>query len=524
MLHDNNRTIFTGWRCYQTLFKYIVLIFTLLPNQLNAASFSFVVTADMRNFAGSGKYDNKEYFKGVCEAIAKTGSGAFMIIPGDLDPPEKVQWTIEQYIGKSYVWYPAAGNHEAETPEDMAWLREYNKNGNSLPHIVNIGPAGCKETTYSFDYENAHFAVINQYYDGQSDIGTDGDMVDELYDWLAADLAATTKRQIFVIGHEPAYAQADEDNGRERHIGDSMDQYPPRRDRFWNLLRKSGVVAYICGHTHNFSAVNMYGVWQIDVGHARGKGDTGSPSTFVIIQVEGDKFEDIKFTAYRDNHDGVYDYDEIIHGWNASLPIEQATFTARMEQSDVVLEWQTEGELMNLGFILERFEKDMDNWNEIASYLTQKELVGHGTVAYPARYKYIDKTVQPGFTYEYRLADVSYDEKLKYHGTVEITVAANNESNFPVAAVLKPAYPNPFKNGTMINYIVNEKVEVKLSVIDLLGRTVKQFFDGQVHDAGYYSVKWDATNNLGYDLPRGIYLVILNTGKTINFKKLIVLR
>ena len=34
---------------------------------------------------------------------------------------------------------------------------------------------------------------------------------------------------------------------------------------------------------HNFSAVDLGGVWQIDAGHARGMGDTGAASTFVQV-------------------------------------------------------------------------------------------------------------------------------------------------------------------------------------------------------------------------------------------------
>ncbi|MCJ7735749.1 MAG: hypothetical protein MUQ10_00345, partial [Anaerolineae bacterium] len=43
--------------------------------------------------------------------------------------------------------------------------------------------------------------------------------------------------------------------------------------------------AYICGHTHNYSAANIGGVWQIDSGHARGIADTGARSTFVLVNV-----------------------------------------------------------------------------------------------------------------------------------------------------------------------------------------------------------------------------------------------
>ena len=284
---------------YRRIVAFFVLILAI-PSIIHAVSFRFILSADMRKYSGPD-YDESVYFRGACEKIAEIGAGDFMIIPGDYDPPPDVQYTIDKYLGDSYLWYPAVGNHEAETPSDMEWTRNYNAGGDSLPYIVNIGPAGCEETTYSFDYENAHFVVINEYFDGTSDVGTDGDVVDALYNWLEADLAATTKEHVFVIGHEPAYPQPDADNGRLRHVGDSLDKYAARRDRFWALLKQYNVLAYVCGHTHNYSTYFYDNVWQIDVGHARGIGDTGAKSTFVVVDVSDDK---VVYRTFRDNYDG----------------------------------------------------------------------------------------------------------------------------------------------------------------------------------------------------------------------------
>lgn len=269
----------------------------------HSGSFTFVVTADVREFAGPGFYDTPQYFRGACESIRGLGAGTFMVSPGDIDPPASLQWTIARYVDPTYLWYPVVGNHEAETATDMDWLRayDYDPNGSSPPNITNTGPPGCEQTTYSFDYGNSHFVVLNEYYDGTTDTGTDGDVVDALYNWLAADLAATDRTHVFVFGHEPAYPQPDAETGRVRHLGDSLDAHVTNRDRFWALLQSRGVVAYICGHTHNYSVVRFDGVWQMDAAHARGLGDTGVPSTFVLVHVLGDA---VTFDAYRDDAAG----------------------------------------------------------------------------------------------------------------------------------------------------------------------------------------------------------------------------
>jgi hypothetical protein len=305
------------------------LLFLVLPlslaGQTMGDTFRFAVTCDQRYYSGPGGYDTSNYYRGVCQAIDTLGPGAFMVSPGDIDPVEDVQWTNEEYIDSAYLWYPVAGNHElpgsGHEPyygANMDTLRNMNAGGNSLPNVVNIGPTNCEETTYSFDYQNCHFIALNQYYNGTIDTGTDGDVLDSLYYWLADDLAINTKPHVFVFGHEPAYPQPDAYNGRERHVGDSLDKYATRRDRFWALLSDYGVLAYVCGHTHNFSAVRHFGVWQLDAGHARGQGDTGAPSTFFLVDVAGDDQSDVTITVYRDIHDGTYDYDDLVHVIDAS--------------------------------------------------------------------------------------------------------------------------------------------------------------------------------------------------------------
>ncbi|MBW1733982.1 MAG: metallophosphoesterase [Deltaproteobacteria bacterium] len=301
---------------YALLMAGVLLCIPLLAQ----ARFSFVVASDQRKYSGQGKYNSASYFRGVVEAIHRQGEGAFLISAGDIDPPVDSRWTISQVLGVNYPWYPAVGNHElpGEGSEDdygsnMEWLRGYDYDANgpgTPPNLVNTGPSGCPQTTYSFDYDNAHFVVINVYCDTGGDHETNGDIPDHLYNWLENDLAATDRAHIFVFGHEPAFPQPDADNGRTRHMDDALNAHPENRDRFWNLLKNAGVVAYICGHTHSYSAVRLDGLWQVDSGHARGKGDTGTPSTFLVIHVDGGI---VRLKACRDTHDGVYDYLDLIH-------------------------------------------------------------------------------------------------------------------------------------------------------------------------------------------------------------------
>ena len=52
---------------------------------------------------------------------------------------------------------------------------------------------------------------------------------------------------------------------------------------------------------YGLKTVEIDGVWQLDAGHARGKGDTGARSTFIVINVDANG---VTFKTYRDDADG----------------------------------------------------------------------------------------------------------------------------------------------------------------------------------------------------------------------------
>ena len=261
-----------------------------------AVDFHFTVTADMRS--------NHTGFGNLLQAINDEcgGPGAFHVSIGDIDPIPQNRAQIDAKFGASAKWYPIIGNHEEETGADMQWLRaEYDNANGSLdraplsdPSMTNAdGPVGTQRVCYTWDYGNAHFVAMNQYWNGGTTEGTgtdiskddtaaDGNVVAALRTWLANDLAANTKPFVFVFGHEPAFPQ-------NRHIGDSLDKYPANRDAFWQVLEDADVQAYLVGHTHFYSAhlgdKNGIGdVWQFDAGNA-GNDTNGDGHTFFDITV-----------------------------------------------------------------------------------------------------------------------------------------------------------------------------------------------------------------------------------------------
>lgn len=251
----------------------------------------FSIAADMRGYTGSFE------FEGALQALVALGPGAFLLSPGDIDPPQAVFSSIEGVLGSGFLWVPVVGNHEAETPEDMTFLRVAFSALTGELSGYRAGPPVSNASCYSFAIGACRIIVLNQYFDGSSDIGEApeapeaGTVGDALYSWLADELDAALEPYVIVVGHEPAYPQPDSFTGRLRHAGDSLDAHPTERDRFQAVLEAKGADLYLFGHTHNQSTIRVGSVLHADAGHARGIADEGAPSTFLKFAQYSDRAE-----------------------------------------------------------------------------------------------------------------------------------------------------------------------------------------------------------------------------------------
>ena len=217
--------------------------------------------------------------------------------------------------------------------------------------------------------------------------------------------------------------------------------------------------------------------------------------------------------------DGDYGTPGVIAG-DQSLPVELTSFTADNSRAgEITLNWVTESEIENLGFILERGAESEDGttaeWTEIASYITDEALRGQGSVTYRTEYTYTDKSVEPGVTYDYRLADVSYAGEKVYHA---LNVLGVEVSELPRQFALLPAYPNPFNPETVIRYQLSADSDVSLQIYDVKGQMIERLVN-KPQKLGYYSLNWKPSN-----LPSGVYFCKLTIGDRASTQKLILLK
>jgi hypothetical protein len=83
---------------------------------------------------------------------------------------------------------------------------------------------------------------------------------------------------------------------------------------------------------------------------------------------------------------------------------------------------------------------------------------------------------------------------------------------------LKQNYPNPFNPTTTIKFSLSHSRYVTVKIFNLLGAEVATVLARNL-TAGSHSVGWNAAN-----FPSGVYFYRLQTGESIQTKKLLLLK
>jgi 3',5'-cyclic-AMP phosphodiesterase len=214
-------------------------------------NFSFAVIGDTQYFKAGNP---NGYFQTVVKDIVKDNPD-LVIATGDLVGTSE---SYSEYSQKFADWkkidapllsktYAAMGNHDNIKNKGVkAWQDAFNFPTN--------GPANFSEETYSFDFKNSHFVVLD------SNSPKEHLVNGEQRAWLDQDLAKNKKENVFVIFHEPAYPVSSK-------IGEGLDADQGERDAFWNILKKYDVTAVFNGHEHIVSRRKIGNIYQFVFGN-----------------------------------------------------------------------------------------------------------------------------------------------------------------------------------------------------------------------------------------------------------------
>ncbi|HSD65038.1 MAG TPA: T9SS type A sorting domain-containing protein [Ignavibacteriaceae bacterium] len=184
----------------------------------------------------------------------------------------------------------------------------------------------------------------------------------------------------------------------------------------------------------------------------------------------------------------VFEFDNL---YNVT-PVELISFEAKTTDGDVALSWSTATETNNKGFEIEKNPG-------YGSFQKTAFVEGHGTTTELRHYSYIDKNISPG-KYLYRLKQIDLDGTSSYSKEIEV------DAVLPLKFSLSQNYPNPFNPITTIKFSIPQKVQVNLTIYDILGEKVKEL-KNEVMSPGYYEVEFNAT-----DLASGVYFCRIKAG------------
>ena len=193
------------------------------------------------------------------------------------------------------------------------------------------------------------------------------------------------------------------------------------------------------------------------------------------------------------------------------VPVELTALTVSAIGNEVTLNWSTATELNNQGFEIQR--------KAFASeFATVGFIKGQGTTTQQNQYSFTDKNLDEG-KYFYRLKQMDFNGSFEYSNAIEVDVRSVDQFS------LEQNYPNPFNPATTIGYVLQEKGNVKLTLLNSLGEEIAILVNEE-QDKGYHKVEFN-----GSGLASGMYLCRIQiipangTGQAfIETKKMLLLK
>ena len=102
-------------------------------------------------------------------------------------------------------------------------------------------------------------------------------------------------------------------------------------------------------------------------------------------------------------------------------------------------------------------------------------------------------------------------------------LSAEDNELVPAVYALNQNYPNPFNPTTQINYELPNHNFVNIDIYDVIGHKIKSLVSSN-QEAGYKSVVWNATNELGQPVSAGMYIYTIQAGEFRQTKKMVLLK
>ncbi|MDF9409008.1 DUF1533 domain-containing protein [Pelotomaculum isophthalicicum JI] len=378
-------------------------------------AFSFLYLGDVHAGYSAG-WDGQ--WSGMLDSACAAHPGLkFSLQGGDLTNADD-EAEYRQFLGAAtgtfsrIPFMPALGNHDGAFYLDFFTLPEN-------------GPAGQKKRFYSFDYGNAHFAVL--------DSDSNGDAA--AAEWLRQDLQDNHSQWKFVVFHKPAYYASDDGKTAT---------YDAIRATWVPIFEQNGVDMAFVGHQHVYMRTKPMRDNQVQ---ADGQGIT------YVMGVSGPKYyaagEDYDYVAKEVANVSNYQVVSIDGGEltltsvqadgqvidtyqidkNAGVPApvwpDGSALTAAVSGSDVVLSWPA---ATGDGITGYRVYQDGNLLTTVADAVYSGTVTG---AVYGDAYSYTVTGLAPG-SYQFSVKAVNAAQKTSAALTAGVSITGSMDTMAPV--------------------------------------------------------------------------------------------
>jgi len=200
-------------------------------------------------------------------------------------------------------------------------------------------------------------------------------------------------------------------------------------------------------------------------------------------------------------------YGGIAVGPGGPTPTLLVMLAADAVRDGIELRWQFSASSRFTSVVVERAEVPSGAWMVVEAALREE---GGATIA-------LDRAVEPGHSYQYRLVATANDGTKITFGPVPAT-AGSPVAEFALSAIT----PNPTRDLARIDYALPRAAPVRLSVLDLQGRELVRLVDG-VQTPGRHQAVWTGETSHGR-AAAGLYFVRYQTPERVLTRRLSITR
>ncbi len=117
-----------------------------------------------------------------------------------------------------------------------------------------------------------------------------------------------------------------------------------------------------------------------------------------------------------------------------------------------------------------------------------------------------------------------YDVAIRIRTAPTLSASVDDmEELSPDSYTLSHNYPNPFNPSTTINYTLQRRAHVNITIYNLLGQRINTIVE-EVKAAGEHTTRWDGKDYDGKPVATGIYLYRIKAGDFSESKKMLLLK